>query len=105
MHSRCDYFYSSLLIQVPKLKIFHYFILQNLTLEGATLCETCTVNIQELKQSNEVFSDEVRTKVSNNTTSYGEWTSSCQAEVNSLDTYVVEFVDEEIKDDNPTGKY
>lgn len=72
-------------------------------MKGETLQESSATRLQNEQQSNKVFCNDFATEVTTNTTSCQEWITDCQTEVHSLDTYVVEFVEEEIKEDNPTG--
>ena len=81
------------------------FFFQEISSKGDYLVEECVGRVEEGVSVHEKFSEEATSTVASHLESCVEWNKENNCVVNSLNNTVVEFVEEELKRDNPTGNY
>ena len=79
--------------------------LQGVSLKGEQVVEDCNTTMQQGISLHKQFTEEASSTVDDHLIGCGEWTKQSSSMVNSLHDNIVEFIEEDLKRDKPTGNW
>jgi len=71
--------------------------------KGKPLANDCNEHLQKEEANSREFTTDISSMTSNNLSSFSKWSEKQSLVIHSLQERVVEFVEEELKKDTPTG--